>query len=353
VNVPRWPRVVSVGVWLLAGSTSVPRLVHDPRHAPVWVAAFAAFGVLFWVGTDRRASKLRTITCLVLEAALAGVLDSIGMPAFEGAPFALVAAQLPLVLPVAVTVAWALAQAVVLFLVLPSAYNAVEIAKSVGSYLGFATLAVVLVRLFDSERRARVELARAGERVRIARDLHDVLGHHLAALTVQLDLARRKAEGDAKTPLEQAHSTARKMLADVRGAVTQLRNDEYDLRSALDAVVKAVTEPPIQVTFPAELKVSDAACAHVALRCIQEAITNTVKHAHAKKVRVVLSRQGDELMLTIEDDGAAAGAIQPGNGLRGMRERIEELGGALDVDSVAQRGTTVRARLPMSTERPA
>ncbi len=352
VNVPRWLRVICVGVWLLAGSTSVPRLVHDPHQAPAWIASFVTFGVLFWVGTDRRASRQRTITCLVLEAGLAGVLDYLGMPAFEGASFALVAAQLPLVLPVFAAAAWGAAQAVVLFLVLPRDYNATEIAKSVGSYLGFATLAIGLVRLFDSERRARVELARAGERVRIARELHDVLGHHLAALTIQLDLARRKAEGDAKAPLEQAHSTARAMLADVRGAVTQLRNDEYDLRKALDAVVKAVTEPPVEVTFPAELKVSDVACAHVALRCIQEAITNTVKHARAKNVRVVLSREGDELMVTIEDDGAAAGAIQVGNGLRGMRERIEELGGALDVESVARRGTTVRARLPMSTGRP-
>jgi signal transduction histidine kinase len=338
MNVPRWLRVICVGVWLLAGSTSVPRLVRDPHHAPSWVLSFVTFGVLFWVGTDRRASRQRTIVCLVIEAGLAGVLDYLGMPAFEGASFALVAAQLPLVLPVLAAAALGPAQAVVLFLVLPRDYNATEIAKSVGSYLGFATLAIGLVRLFDSERRTRVELARAGERVRIARELHDVLGHHLAALTIQLDLARRKAEGDAKAPLEQAHSTARAMLADVRGTVSKLRND---------AVVKAVTEPPVQVSFPAELKVADAACAHVALRCIQEAITNTVKHARAKNVRVVVSREGDELMVTIEDDGAAAGAIQVGNGLRGMRERIEELGGALAVESVAQRGTTVRARLPM------
>jgi signal transduction histidine kinase len=137
------------------------------------------------------------------------------------------------------------------------------------------------------------------------------------------------------------------MLKDVRDTMTTLRKDHYDLRAALDAVVKAVPEPPITVTFPAGLDVADAACAHVALRCIQEAITNTVKHARAKTIRVTLSREGDDLMLAIEDDGQAAGEIRTGSGLRGMRERIEELGGDIEVDSVAARGTSVRARLPL------
>jgi len=236
----------------------------------------------------------------------------------------------------------------VLWFILPREYNWIEIAKSVGSYLGFATLAVALVRFFDSERRARVELARAGERVRIARELHDVLGHHLAALTIQLDLARRKTEGDARAPLNEAYGVAQRMLADVRGTVSRMRADRYDLRGALDALVKAVPEPSIELAMPAGLEVSDAACAHVALRCIQEAITNTVKHARAKSVRVALAREGTDLMVTIEDDGVAAGPIRIGNGLRGMRERIEELGGDLEVESVAGRGTLVRARLPVA-----
>ncbi len=348
VQIPRWLRFICLGVWLLAGSTSVPRLVHDPRAGAVWLLAYVAFAALFWIGTDRRTSRSQKISCLVGEGVLAALLVYLGMPAFEGAPFALVAAQLPLTLPVWATVAWSLAQGAVLWFLLPRDYNWIEIAKSVLSYLGFATLAVALVRFFDSERRARVELARAGERVRIARELHDVLGHHLAAMTIQLDLARRKTEGDARAPLNEAYSTAQRMLADVRGTVSQMRGDRYDLRKALDALVKAVPEPPIDVSMPQGLDVSDAACAHVALRCIQEAITNTVKHARAKNVRVALSREGGDLMITIEDDGKGADDIQIGNGLRGMRERIEELGGDLDVESVAGRGTMVRARLPVS-----
>jgi signal transduction histidine kinase len=347
VQIPRWLRVICVGVYLLAGSTSVPRLVREPRSAPLWVVPFVAFGILFWLGTDRRSSRVRTIACLVSEAFLAALLSYLGLPAFEGALFALVAAQVPLTLPVWGAITWGLAQGLVLFLVLPRDYNQIEIAKSVSSYLGFATLAIALVRFFDNERRARVELARAGERTFITRELHDVLGHHLAALTIQLDLARRKTQGEARAPLDEAYGAAQRMLKDVRDTMTTLRKDEYDLRAALDAVVKAIPKPTIDVTFPAGLVVSDAACAHVALRCIQEAITNTVKHARAKNVRVTLSREGDDLMVAIADDGEAAGEINTGSGLRGMRERIEELGGDLEIESIEKRGTTVRARLPL------
>lgn len=353
---------MGLGGWLIAGSTSVPRVVAAPRASLAWLAAYSAYGLLFWLGTGRGAARERTIACLVGQAVCAATLAYLGMPAFEGALLALVAAQLPLALPLWGAAAWALAQVVVLWVALPHDYNRVEIAKSLSAYLGFATLALAMVRLFDAERRARVDLARADERVRIARELHDVLGHHLAALSIQLDVARRSARvrtlersestdphgdaGDDRSPLDEAYGIARRMLGDVRETVSALRKDRYDLRGALDTVVKEVAEPPIAVSFPAEVEVSDAACAHVALRCIQEAITNTVKHARAKKIDVALSREGDELMITIRDDGAAAGDIRIGHGLRGMRERIEELGGELDVESVAGRGTTVRARLP-------
>ena len=347
MQIPRWLRFIALGVWLLAGSTSVPRLVRDPRTAPAWIVAFVVFGALLWVGSDRRASRARIIACLAAEACLGAFINWLGMPAFEGAAFAVVAAQLPLVFSVWTSLALGVAQGVVLFLVLPRDYNQIEIAKSVSSYLGFGMMTIALVRFFDSERRARVELARAGERTRITRELHDVLGHHLAALTIQLDLARRKSDGEARAPLDEAYGAAQRMLKDVRDTMTTLRKDEYDLRSALDTVVKAVPEPIIDVNFPAGLVVSDAAVAHVALRCIQEAITNTVKHARAKTIRVSLSREGDDLMIAIEDDGRAAGEIREGSGLRGMRERIEELGGDIEVASESQRGTKVHARLPM------
>jgi signal transduction histidine kinase len=352
VLVERWLRIIGLGTWLIAGSTSIPRVASaaDPRAAIAWVCAFITFAVLFWIGSSRRAERNRRVACLLGQAVLAGALAWLGMPAFEGALFALVAAQVPLALPGWASIAWAVAQLPALWLVLPRDYNRIEIAKSLSAYIAFAAFAIAVVWLFESERRARVELARAGERVRIARELHDVLGHHLAALTIQLDLARRKSSGDARGPLDEAYGVAQRMLVDVRGTVSTLRTDDYDLRAALDAVVRAVPEPPITIAFEEGLDV-DVACGQVALRCVQEAITNTVKHARAKKIQVALARKGTELSVTVEDDGAAAGDIRDGSGLRGMRERVEELGGALEIDSVARRGTIVRARLPMAARR--
>ena len=345
--IERWLRIIGLGTWLIAGSTSFPRLVRDPRQAPVWLAAYLAFGVLFWIGSSRRAERARRVACLAGQTALAIGLAALGMPAFEGALLALVAAQLPLALPVWASIAWAAAQLPALWYVLPPDYNRVEVAKSLSAYVAFAAFAIAVVRLFESERRARLDAARAGERVRIAREVHDVLGHHLAALTIHLDLARRKSEGAAREPLERAYGASQLMLRDVRGIVATLREDDYDLRAALEAVVQAVAEPAVELSFPKDLTVRDAACAHVALRCIQEGITNSVKHARAKRLHVALARDGDDLVVRIDDDGKAAGPIRPGAGLRGMRERVEELGGRLDVDSVVDTGTTLIARLPM------
>jgi signal transduction histidine kinase len=286
------------------------------------------------------------VTCLVGQSALAVVLALLGMPAFEGALLALVAAQVPLALPVWASAAWAIGQLPALWFVLPRDYNEIEIAKSLSAYIAFAAFAITVVRLFESERRARVEVARAGERVRIARELHDVLGHHLAALSIQLDLARRTAHDSSREPLDEAYGIAHRMLKDVRSTVTALRKDEYDLRTALEEIVKAVPEPPVTLDFPKGLEVADAACAHVALRCVQEAITNAVKHANARRIAVALSREGHDLMVRVEDDGNA-GEIRPGSGLKGMRERVEELGGSLDVERTEGRGTTVRALLPL------
>ncbi len=310
------------------------------------MATFATFAILFWIGSSWRTTRVVRVSCLVGQAACATILAWLGMPMFEGALFALVAAQIPLALPVWASVVWAIVQLPILWLVLPRDYNEVEIAKSLSAYLAFAAFAIAVVRLFESERRARVELARASERMSVARELHDVLGHHLAALSIQLDLARRTTEGPGRAPLDEAHGVAERMLGDVRQAVSAMRGDATNLRKALDAVVRAVPRPKIDLRFPEEIIVKDAACAHVALRCVQEAVTNAVKHAHASHIAIAIDRSEDVLVIAIEDDGKRAGPIRPGSGLRGMRDRVEEIGGALEIDSVEGRGTMVRARIP-------
>ena len=221
-------------------------------------------------------------------------------------------------------------------------------AASIRGWVGGGAATWLVVQLIAARLTAPwLDRAREQERTRIARELHDVLGHHLAALSIQLDLARRRSDEGARAPLDAAYAVAQRMLVEVRGTVSALRSNEYDLRTALDAVVEAVPEPAISVSYGRGVAVKDPDCAHAALRCIQEAITNTVKHARATHIDVGVSRRGRHLVLVVRDDGEAAGRIHAGNGLKGMRERIEHLGGALEVHSLAGRGTTVRARLPM------
>jgi signal transduction histidine kinase len=343
----RWLRIIGFIAWLVAGSTSIVRFMGGAKVPVVWVAAYIGFAVLFFIGSDRRASRMRRIVCLVGQALTAVTLAMIGLPHFEGALLALVAGQLPLVVPVWAAVVWALVQALPLWASINSRYGPVDVGKSISSYLAFSAFAVAVVHLFQSERRARVELALAGERVRISRELHDVLGHHLAALKIHLDLARRKADEASRGPLADAHDIAKQMLTDVRATVGEMASDgTMNLRAKLEAMAK-VPEPKISLDHAKALDIQDPMVAHVALRCVMEAVTNARKHANANKVKVVLSPDGDDLVIVVEDDGANAGNIEEANGLRGMRDRIEELGGTLEVVSTAGKGTTIRARLPL------
>lgn len=341
----RWLRIIGIIAWLFAGSTSFVRFARGDSGLLVWSIAYIAFGVVFWIGSDRRVTRQRRIASLVAQAVLAIVLAMLGMPHFEGALMALVAGQLPLVVPVWAAIVWALAQVLPLYLSISGRYSDVDIFKSLSSYLAFSAFAVAVVHLFQAERRARVDLAVERERVVIARELHDLLGHYLAGLKIQLDLARRKATGDSRAPLEEAHDVSKEMFTAVREAVERIKRKDVNLREELERIARS-PEPQIELHFPSTLVIEQQSVVLVAHRCVMEAVTNVRKHANATRVKISLSPAGDDFAICVEDDGAKAGTIHPGNGLRGMRDRIEELGGTLEVVSMAGKGTTIRARLP-------
>jgi signal transduction histidine kinase len=366
VRTERWLRIIGLPVWLVAGSTSFVRFAEDFRQREFvpWLVCYVAFGAVFWGMWHPRASRKVRLVGLAAQAGLGIVLVFIGMPLFEGAPLAIVAAQAPMVLPIWASVVWGIIQVVPLWIVLGHTYRGVEITKSITSYLGFSAFAVAAVHLFEAEHRARVELdrtvselvatrtllaesTRVAERVRISRELHDVLGHHLAALAIHLDLARRTAEGAARGALDETHASVQRMLKDVRGAVHELRADDaIDLGSALRAMVANLPGLSVHLDLPERLPVADPVRAHAAFRCVQEAVTNVLKHADASNVHIAVKVEADELELRVQDDGRGTGTIKPGSGLRGMRERIEAVGGTLEIAGTPGGGTAVVARLP-------
>jgi len=195
-------------------------------------------------------------------------------------------------------------------------------------------------------------LTQEAERERIARDLHDLLGHTLTVITVKLDLARRLLSKDsdrARNEIVEAEQTARNALADVREAVSGYRagglGAEIGLarRSLLSADVKLTT-----TLSPVNLSSSQVNVLSLALR---EAVTNVVRHAHATVCHVALVEKDGVVHFAIEDNGLGR-QIREGNGLLGMRERIQSIAGAVKVISLADGGTSVEITLPLGGESP-
>ena len=196
------------------------------------------------------------------------------------------------------------------------------------------------------------ESARVNERTRISRELHDLLGHHLTALSLNLEVAGHITEGQAQEHVRQAHTLAKLLLTDVREAVSQLRESgAIDLAAALRPLAERVPSLEIHLDMDDPLSVDDPERAHVLLRCTQEVITNAVRHAGARNLWIRVERDRGRIVIDARDDGVGGEVedILPGNGLRGMRERLSQYGGELDVSARRGEGFHLRASLPVAT----
>jgi signal transduction histidine kinase len=195
-----------------------------------------------------------------------------------------------------------------------------------------------------------VEGARAQERLRLSRELHDVAGHKLTALKLQLALELRTRGVAASDTVAQCLTLADELLGDIRAVVSALRQeDTIDLRSALAALDPAVDSVRVRFDVEPDAVVSDIPKAEALLRCAQEGLTNALRHGRATEILVTLARTGQELVLSVEDNGAGYASPTPppiGNGLRGLRERMEEFQGDVSLDRRAPRGCILRAVLP-------
>ncbi len=174
------------------------------------------------------------------------------------------------------------------------------------------------------------EATRQSERTRIARDIHDLLGHHLTALTINLQVAMHKTDGEAKQQVEKSYAIAKLLLSDVREAVTEIREKSaLQLKDALQALVSAVPRLTVSLNLEEDLDIQNVELADAILRCVQESLTNTLKHSHGDRFMISLRREASELKLAMSDNGKAALNFKVGNGLSGMKERILALGGSI------------------------
>ncbi len=196
------------------------------------------------------------------------------------------------------------------------------------------------------------ESARVNERTRISRELHDLLGHHLTALSLNLEVASHISQGQAQEHVRQAQTLAKLLLTDVREAVSQLRESgAIDLATALRPLTERVPSLDIHLDIAEPLSVEDPGRAHVLLRCTQEIITNAVRHAGARNLWIRVRRDQAEVVIEAHDDGVGGDVegLVPGNGLRGMRERLSQYGGELEIHARPGEGFRLRISVPGAT----
>jgi signal transduction histidine kinase len=376
VGPERWLQLAAIGTWIAAAAPAVAAMLTGRLtgwSVVVWVAAslafLAAFGAMHWTAA-MRGRRAVSVGLLVLQSASALAMVSVGeegLPA--GVLLVVVAGQLlALVDPWSAGV-WIAAQTAALLVFFWRIMSPVSALTYGAAYGGFQLFALATAALAQRERRARealdvantelqatralmAEHSRVAERLRIARDLHDTLGHHLTALSLQLDVASRLTSGKAADHVTEAHALVRLLLADVRDVVGQLREgSRFDLLRA----VRTLAELPagslaIHLDAPDEMPIAHDEQAHALLRCVQEIVTNTMRHAQARHLWLTFQSGPDGIVVHGRDDGRGAGSPSWGHGLTGMRERFEALDGRLDVSTRVGGGFEVHGFIPHRQE---
>jgi two-component system sensor histidine kinase DesK len=217
---------------------------------------------------------------------------------------------------------------------------------------GTLTLAFArTARLVEELRRTQRELARTAveqERLRFARDLHDLLGHTLSLVVVKAEVVRRLAPTDPQRVVAEAtdiERIGRTALAEVREAVTGYR--ERSFGRELDSVRMALADLGITVSVQGAERPLGVEADDAFGWVLREGVTNVVRHSRASRCDIEVTTDADEAVLTIRDDGVG-GRPQLGNGLRGLTERLAQAGGTLHVGPAHGGGLLLTARLPHS-----
>jgi len=360
--------------WFLASFPLFSRLAHapallrQPRYG-LWLACFFIFGATFGLtrwNTDSPRLHYRQLASLVIQSITALIMISLVCTGHEGTLLVLVAAQLGWFIPLRHALFWVAAQAVLMGAILAVSWPPRTVLGLMTTYVGFQILALFSCFLAASEAGARSGLARANnelratgellantsrlaERERISRELHDTLGHHLTALSLNLEAASLLARENTLVQIQRAQSVTKLLLSDLRNVVSTLRGeDPIGLSQALRALVAGITAPQIHLLIADDLVVDDPMRAHTVLRCVQEIITNAIRHAAADNLWIELAGTDSGIAIQARDDGRGSKEVQPGHGLIGMRERLEQVGGRLEIETQPAKGFRLTAWMPLS-----
>jgi signal transduction histidine kinase len=339
-----------------------------------WLLAMSAFVATLWMGTSdqQMPEKQRTLLLAGQSAsvlAMAFLMGGMHAGNYLGFLLLTITWQLALSVPMQVALPWVLGQAIVLALAYVLADHADWTTAAVSVIFKSFTYIVVLTLKRESDAKAvyaalnvemlatremLAERSRANERLRISRDLHDVLGHRLTALSLNLEIAMNKATlEDGRGEIQLAQSTAKKLLQEVRDVVSTMRStDRVDLCEAMHELADGFAPLEVNLNVPPQLRSCDAGRAEVLIRCAQELITNAVKHAAARQVWIELELNGENVLsIRSHDDGngAMTAVSHSGVGLKAMQERFENFGGRIQVCTDSEAGFRMTGFLPMQT----
>ncbi|MER6957519.1 sensor histidine kinase [Streptomyces sp. NPDC000618] len=370
----RWVSPLLYGVVLVGGLYSAAAGLDDGPGAVAWRTGgfVAAIGALFALEAVGRRWPVARVTLLLARCALIGavvLLDASGLSQvlFVLVPFTAYFAfgRTAAVALGALCVAGLLAA---YLLTAPGWYREQEHVADLLMLCVGLVLAISMAAVAVGEQRARVELeayaarvaelSAATERNRLARDIHDSLGHHLTAMSVQLEMASDFQNLDpdaARRALDEARRSVRLALGDVRQSVRALRDEATrpTLSAALAALARddGAARPRVTVEVSGDEDGYGVAELTALYRAAQEAVTNARRHARASKVTVVVRLAGGAARLEVTDDGRgfAPDAAAAGLGLLGMRERVHLVAGSVHVESSPGTGTRVTVAVPRGT----
>lgn len=367
-------RLTAWATWLLVG---IPEVIDFAAHGSRagsaadwrWLVAYLAFGPTLYAPTGVRTRSWMQLVRLSVATLAPLVMVYVDPHSFACTLWVIAAWELAIALPLRIMLPWVLALSLAMALLLARGLTTRYAFQEIAIFCAFQVYAVITAYVARSEGILKRQLAatnlelsstrgllahsvRSDERLRISRELHDLIGHHLAALILNLEVARHK-ESDWRPHVLNAQDIARHLLTDVREAVKLLRVPKYtDLRSLLEQMIAEIPQIRIHLSMPQRMPVDDARVAQAMLRVVQETVTNAIKHSGCSNLWLEICTRDGALEIRAQDDGRGTGELRWGAGLTGIRERLEEIGGSISVMARAGEGFRLQAHLPVAVSAP-
>lgn len=379
-----WLLNIAAYLTLLTVVLPILQKISPGRERTVLIVLFLAFALLlaFFLQTENRPvlvyGYLAAQTALILAIFLSNPAVTTGVPVL----FFVLSAQAMLFLPLTAGIGWIVAFTLLtwggtVYAVGLSAL--VEMLTIGGGFAFFGSFGAILRQANQERERSQAllaelqaahsrlkdyaqqvaELAVAEERNRLAREMHDALGHRLTVAVVQLEGSQRLIPNDpgrAAQMVGAMREQLKEALTELRQTVAQLRADSATDRPLTDSLrqlalsFQEATGLPVQLALPTDFPSLPAGQRLALYRAAQEGLTNVHKHAQAKQLWLTLSPSDGQLSLVIEDDGLGLSPdLVPGRyGLRGLQERAEQLGGACNCYTRPGGGTQLHFQIPLT-----